>query len=276
MPRRNSRQTTDPARSCVRRATKRVAGAVYCGSRLWLGTLRMVGPKKCTAASHPLRPWALLRVVWRHHRWRFRSCYSVRPRSSAAIVRFWPVYAGLGSRFAISDQRSSLGGLDHAHVLRDKSGYSASGLAGAFAERGFVALLASISEGVRSGPVGCGDTRQSNIRRIGARRRKWCVGYLRTTEGMGHGCGAVLALRGLLRALRMRWRSCGSGSSPRGANAPSSSTWTSAETTRPTRAIVEEGLPDLLETMDRGSAYYVVLYGEGHPSEILFVGYSFD
>ena len=47
------------------------------------------------------------------------------------------------------------------------------------------------------------------------------------------------------------------------------------ETTRPPRPIVEERLPDLLETMDRRSACYVILYSEGRPSEILFAGYSF-
>ena len=46
-------------------------------------------------------------------------------------------------------------------------------------------------------------------------------------------------------------------------------------TTQPTREAVEPEL-EFLEDVERGEGYYVVLYRDGKPSEILFAGYSFD
>lgn len=47
-------------------------------------------------------------------------------------------------------------------------------------------------------------------------------------------------------------------------------------TVKPTRAQAEEGMGNLFEKLDRGHAAYVVCYAEGEPSEVLFLGYSFD
>jgi hypothetical protein len=47
-------------------------------------------------------------------------------------------------------------------------------------------------------------------------------------------------------------------------------------TETPTRAQVEKALPELLETMDRGEARYLVVYAAGQPTQILFAGLSFD
>ena len=47
-------------------------------------------------------------------------------------------------------------------------------------------------------------------------------------------------------------------------------------TVKPTRAVVEERMSALYELLDRGWAAYVVCYAQGKPSEVLFLGYSFD
>ena len=47
-------------------------------------------------------------------------------------------------------------------------------------------------------------------------------------------------------------------------------------TAAPTRAQVEADLDPLFDLADRGQAAYVVLFESGHPSEVLFIGYSFD
>ena len=47
-------------------------------------------------------------------------------------------------------------------------------------------------------------------------------------------------------------------------------------TVRPTRAQAEEGIASLFEQLERGYAAYVVCYAKGRPSEVLFLGYSFD
>ncbi len=46
-------------------------------------------------------------------------------------------------------------------------------------------------------------------------------------------------------------------------------------TTRPTREQVEDSM-DFMEDIERGQAVYIILYRDGKPDEILFVGYSFD
>ena len=46
-------------------------------------------------------------------------------------------------------------------------------------------------------------------------------------------------------------------------------------TEQPTRADVEKS-DDLWDDLERGQARYVILYQDGEPSEIHFVGYSFD
>ena len=47
-------------------------------------------------------------------------------------------------------------------------------------------------------------------------------------------------------------------------------------TVRPTRAQAEEGMSALFEQLERGYAAYVVCFANGKPSEVLFLGYSFD
>jgi hypothetical protein len=46
-------------------------------------------------------------------------------------------------------------------------------------------------------------------------------------------------------------------------------------TTRPTREMVEENM-DFLDELERGQAAYIILYSGNTPTEVLFVGYSFD
>jgi hypothetical protein len=45
-------------------------------------------------------------------------------------------------------------------------------------------------------------------------------------------------------------------------------------TTRPTRAMVEQGANS--EYIERGQGIYIVLYRDGEPDEIFFAGYSYD
>lgn len=47
-------------------------------------------------------------------------------------------------------------------------------------------------------------------------------------------------------------------------------------TVRPTRAQAESGIARLFAAIDRGYAAYVVCFSAGKPSEVLFLGYSFD
>jgi hypothetical protein len=47
-------------------------------------------------------------------------------------------------------------------------------------------------------------------------------------------------------------------------------------TTRPTRDVVEEQMFELLEDIDRGQGMYFLLYEGDQPTEIVFMGYSFD
>jgi hypothetical protein len=47
-------------------------------------------------------------------------------------------------------------------------------------------------------------------------------------------------------------------------------------TVRPTRAQAEDGLSNLFDQLERGYAAYVVCFEKGRPSEVLFLGYSFD
>jgi hypothetical protein len=47
-------------------------------------------------------------------------------------------------------------------------------------------------------------------------------------------------------------------------------------TVKPTRAVAEERMSALYELLGRGDAAYVVCYVQGKPSEVLFLGYSFD
>jgi hypothetical protein len=46
-------------------------------------------------------------------------------------------------------------------------------------------------------------------------------------------------------------------------------------TTQPTRAAVENNM-EMYEQIERGQAIYIVLYKNGQPDELMFVGYSFD
>jgi hypothetical protein len=46
-------------------------------------------------------------------------------------------------------------------------------------------------------------------------------------------------------------------------------------TEKPTREAVEANM-NFLEDIDRGHAVYIILYDHGHPTEVLFAGYSFD
>jgi hypothetical protein len=45
-------------------------------------------------------------------------------------------------------------------------------------------------------------------------------------------------------------------------------------TTRPTRAMVEQGADS--EYMERGQGIYIIIYRDDQPDEILFAGYSYD
>jgi hypothetical protein len=45
-------------------------------------------------------------------------------------------------------------------------------------------------------------------------------------------------------------------------------------TTRPTRAMVEQGADS--ESMERGQGIYIIIYRDDQPDEILFAGYSYD
>ena len=45
---------------------------------------------------------------------------------------------------------------------------------------------------------------------------------------------------------------------------------------RPTRAQAEGGIAGLYAHLERGDAAYVVCFAKGKPSEVLFLGYSFD
>lgn len=47
-------------------------------------------------------------------------------------------------------------------------------------------------------------------------------------------------------------------------------------TVRPTRARAEEHIDKLFEQLERGYAAYVVCFEKGKPTEVLFLGYSFD
>ena len=47
-------------------------------------------------------------------------------------------------------------------------------------------------------------------------------------------------------------------------------------TVRPTRAQAEEGIGNLYEQLERGYAAYVVCFEKGKPTQVLFLGYSFD
>ena len=46
-------------------------------------------------------------------------------------------------------------------------------------------------------------------------------------------------------------------------------------TDQPTRAMIEQNM-DFYEDIERGQGVYIILYKDGHPSEIFFGGYSFD
>jgi hypothetical protein len=46
-------------------------------------------------------------------------------------------------------------------------------------------------------------------------------------------------------------------------------------TDQPTRAMIEQNM-DFYEDIERGQGVYIILYENGHPSEIFFGGYSFD
>ena len=47
-------------------------------------------------------------------------------------------------------------------------------------------------------------------------------------------------------------------------------------TTTPSREVVERQLSELLTNIERGMAAFVVLYEGEYPTEILFIGYSYD
>ena len=47
-------------------------------------------------------------------------------------------------------------------------------------------------------------------------------------------------------------------------------------TVHPTKVQVEEGMQKLFDLLERGYAAYVVCFAKGKPSEVLFLGYSFD
>jgi len=47
-------------------------------------------------------------------------------------------------------------------------------------------------------------------------------------------------------------------------------------TTRPTLAQVEDGASELYESLGRGCAGYVVAYDGSEPTQVVFLGYSFD
>jgi hypothetical protein len=47
-------------------------------------------------------------------------------------------------------------------------------------------------------------------------------------------------------------------------------------TAKPSRDVVDNNLSALIDDIDRGHCFYLVLYDHGRPSEILFAGYSFD
>ena len=46
-------------------------------------------------------------------------------------------------------------------------------------------------------------------------------------------------------------------------------------TDQPTRTMIEQNM-DFYEDIERGQGVYIILYKDGHPSEIFFGGYSFD
>lgn len=48
------------------------------------------------------------------------------------------------------------------------------------------------------------------------------------------------------------------------------------DTTKPTRAAVEDAADQLVEELGRGEALCLVAYANGKPSEVLFAGWSFD
>jgi len=47
-------------------------------------------------------------------------------------------------------------------------------------------------------------------------------------------------------------------------------------TPKPTRKTVEENFDDIFDDIDRGEAVCITVYENEEPSELLFIGYSFD